>query len=88
MPEMWHNNGESDLDWQPEMQAERRIASEMLGQASMYLTSVNSICTEEFDTTGRISQESKDKLNEAYKRRHEVIAWLSNLALRIHEVEQ
>lgn len=85
---MWHEHGVRDLDWQPELQAERMIAAEMLGQAAMYLTSVNGMCSEEFEATGCISEKSRSRLSDAYKRRAEVIAWLTNISKRIYEVEQ
>lgn len=84
---MWHHNGERDLDWLPEMQAERRIVAEQLGQAAMYLTSVQAIANEEFEGLGFITPETRQKLCEAHEARFHVIRRLTEIALDVHRAE-
>ena len=85
---MWHCHGERDLDWLPEMQAERRIIAEQLGQAAAFLTSVQAIASEEFEGLGYVTPETRDKLNEAHLARFHIIRRLTEIALEVHEAEQ
>lgn len=85
---MHHCHGERDLDWLPEMQAERRIVAEQLGQAAAFLTSVQAIAGEEWEQLGYVTQETRDKLNEAHQARFNIIRRLTEVALTIHEAEQ
>lgn len=85
---MHHCHGERDLDWLPEMQAERRIAASRLGMAAGYLTSVQAIAGEEFEQLGYITPETRQKLNEAHQARFHVIEWMTRIALSVHEAEQ
>lgn len=85
---MRHNNGERDLDCQPGLQAERHAAASHIGHAATLLTSIQAIAGEEFARLGYVTQETRDQLSEAHQTRFDSIAALTNVALRIYEVEQ
>lgn len=84
---MWHEHGERDLDWLPDMQAERKIVAERLGMAAGYLTSVQAIAGEEFEQLGYVTPETRQKLSEAHQARFDTIKWMTDLALRVHTAE-
>ena len=85
---MWHCHGERDLDWMPEMQAERRIVAEQLGQAAAFLTSVQAIASEELEALGYVTPETRERLNEAHLARFHIIKRLTEIALEVHEAER
>lgn len=76
---MWHEHGADDLNWQPELQAERAVAVETLGKAAMYLTSIQ--YEAQFEPLAA-------RLSDAHAAHFEAIAWLLDINKRIYEAEQ